>query len=87
MTAVDTTPRPDLAPLASRGELVHESCCVDPDLAMCGSPAGGALARTADCVVCVDLLRQWAQSATTAPAGTDPTTRCRFCPKPTEAGR
>lgn len=81
---------PETAPsrAGNAADLNHEICCVDQDLAMCGTDITGADWTALDpltCVVCADLLEQWAQHADRF--GDDlekPGARsCRFCPKRT----
>lgn len=92
MTDLAVAPAP-VGPLADC-EATHEVCCIDETLptgriSMCGVPIedGELDEDVPSCLVCQDLLEQWAISADTY--GEDPQpgdAPCRLCPRRNRGG-
>lgn len=88
--ALDTAPA--AAPQATDADVTHEVCCLDNDLAMCGTPVADADWTEVDpvsCVVCTDLYGQWMANASEfSKELAEPGARgCRLCPKRMEVNR
>jgi hypothetical protein len=87
MTVLDVREAPQAAPQSTGDDTVHEICCVDDDLAMCGEDVSGDEfadgGAPPNCIVCADLIKTWAYYADHF--GEDPhrpgDVPCRACPK------
>lgn len=80
---------------AAANDISHEVCCTDEQkgsdrISVCGQPIpdGELVSGAPDCMVCLDLLDQWAESADRY--GEDPQAPdddpCRCCPRRLQEG-